>query len=34
MIELSGGVQGRREYGAGYVALLPISVLVLFFDAI
>jgi hypothetical protein len=34
MIELSGGVQGRRQYGAGHVALLPITVLVLFFDAI
>jgi len=34
MIELSGGVQGRPEYGAGHVTLLPITVLVLFFDAI
>jgi hypothetical protein len=32
MIELSGGVQGRREYFAGHVALSSITVLVLLFD--
>jgi hypothetical protein len=32
MIELSGGVQDRREYFAGHVALSSITVLVLLFD--